>query len=1146
MELERDARLPEVLNPTLPMRVHLTRLPSVDLEAPTREFHVRRTARQRMGFDESFFSIRGDVVFSDVRKSHVFAAHLNAQRGVSRADGVSPAQVHAMGLMHEICHAVIGTYRKSVAPNTFRALADRLRAQHGADLIITLRVFVDTYPPPEVYSGTTTVDQYLKGTTAGVANEEWVLEELLLLWLMNKNPAYAPISDLVTDEPLRQSTAYTDLIASMEVHFEGEPELGATGGGLIDTLLAPIKHSPNSLAGQLAFMRDTWGLLLSGNDELLRLLLGLDLLTEEGRWFLRKSHGFAKDDAKTPHFTGELYEDEPERFSSDIEWMPRVVMLAKSTFVWLDQLSKRYERGINTLSDVPDEELDALASRGFTALWLIGLWRRSTASRKIKQINGNPEAVASAYSLHDYGIADELGGYEAYTNLRDRCSRRGIRLASDMVPNHMGVDSDWVVNHPDWFVQSPHPPFPGYSFNGPDLSDDNRVGIFIEDGYWNKTDAAVVFKRLDRHTGDARYVYHGNDGTSMPWNDTAQLNYLMKEVRESVIQTILHVARLFPIIRFDAAMTLAKRHYQRLWFPIPGKGGDIPSRAEHAMTREQFDEAFPVEFWREVVDRVEQEVPGTLLLAEAFWMMEGYFVRTLGMHRVYNSAFMHMLKKEDNAAFRSSIKNVLVYNPQILKRYVNFMNNPDEDTAVAQFGKDDKYFGVCLLMSTLPGLPMFGHGQIEGLTERYGMEYKRAYWDEQPDASLVARHEREICPLLEKRWLFSDVECFTLYDMFTPEGTVDEDVLAYSNRAGGARALILYHNKFKSTRGWIRMSVGFLDSTGAIVQRSLAEGLALTRADHMLLVFRDHTTGLEYIRRTDELCDKGMYVELEAFKYRAFVDFRDVMDTREAPYAELERNLGGAGVPSIEEALSELHFKPIHDPLNRAIAPGSVAYLASATTEQVHAALAEKLGYIADGVLYFEGSNDKGKPLADAVAPGIARFEGAREKTPLVVAWVFAAALESHRVDAYRTWEIARVVARAIRDGGADEGAAATTAELVGLLARTTVAPAATATTTAATATATTPTKPNTTATMLLRMLKQDAVRQFLRVNVHEGVVWFAKERFEALVEGLGAIGEGDASDAKDLTRIAAEVGYRLEELVATLRPKQKLTDKRA
>ena len=45
------------------------------------------------------------------------------------------------------------------------------------------------------------------------------------------------------------------------------------------------------------------------------------------------------------------------------------------------------------------------------------------------------------------------------------------------------------------------------------------------------------------------------------------LNYLNPEVREKIIQTILDVARNFPIIRFDAAMTLAKRHYQRLWYP---------------------------------------------------------------------------------------------------------------------------------------------------------------------------------------------------------------------------------------------------------------------------------------------------------------------------------------------------------------------------------------------------------------------------------------------------------------------------------------------------------------------------------------------------------------------------------------------------
>jgi hypothetical protein len=191
----------------------------------------------------------------------------------------------------------------------------------------------------------------------------------------------------------------------------------------------------------------------------------------------------------------------------------------------------------------------------------------------------------------------------------------------------------------------------------------------------------------------------------MPWNDTAQLDYLNPEVRETVIQTILHVARNFPIIRFDAAMTLAKKHIQRLWYPAPGHGGDIPSRSEHGLPQAEFDRAIPEEFWREVVDRVAQEVPDTLLLAEAFWMMESYFVRNLGMHRVYNSAFMNMLKNEENEKYRQTVKNTLEYDPEVLKRFVNFMNNPDEETAVAQFGTGDKYFGVATLMVTMPGLP---------------------------------------------------------------------------------------------------------------------------------------------------------------------------------------------------------------------------------------------------------------------------------------------------------------------------------------------------------------------------------------------------------------------------------------------------------
>jgi glycosidase len=745
---------------------------------------------------------------------------------------------------------------------------------------------------------------------------------MVMLWLSNTNPAFTPFIELFDDQSLEKRTIYPRIFPLLHDFFSEQPGFGAQGVNLIDMLRAPALAAPHSLTDQLEFIRRTWGFALSKN--LYRLLGSLDLIQEEEKVVFV---GGGPGPSEAYEF-GAL-EGDPERYTEDRDWMPSLVLMAKNAYIWLDQLSRTYEREITHLDQVPDEELDRLARFGFTGLWLIGLWERSLASRRIKQLTGNPDAVASAYSLLDYKIADDLGGEEAVNDLRRRAWERGIRLASDMVPNHMGIDSHWVMDHPDWFISLPYSPFPSYSFNGPDLSSNERVGIFLEDHYYDRSDAAVVFKRVDHPTGDTRYVYHGNDGTNMPWNDTAQLNYLLPEVREAVIQTILQVARQFPVIRFDAAMTLAARHIQRLWFPEPGTGGAIASRAEFGMTRQQFEELMPTEFWREVVDRAAVEAPDTLLLAEAFWMLEGYFVRTLGMHRVYNSAFMNMLRDEENGKYRTLMKNTLEFDPEILKRYVNFMNNPDERTAVDQFGKGDKYFSVCTLMITLPGLPMFGHGQVEGFAEKYGMEYRRAYWDEQPDPWLVDRHQREIVPLLHKRYLFAGVENFSLYDFVGADGVVNEDVYAYSNRDGEERALMVIHNRYASARGWIALSVPFSVKTGedderTLTQRTLGEGLSISEGEDIYAIFRDHTTDLEYIRSNAELSARGLYLELGAYKTHVFIDFREVHDNESHQYRNLADYLKGQGVPSIDEALRETFLQPIHAPYRELVNPDLV------------------------------------------------------------------------------------------------------------------------------------------------------------------------------------------------------------------------------
>ena len=916
---------------------------------PTFEFHINSQSRDKYLIDDELFSITGSIIFINFSASRELARQINLKRDVENS--VRASELNAMGLLDEIVHYIIETYREKLNPELLERLEQYMIKQFGKKKIDDLiKNFADEFPTSDVYKKKETVSSYLKGQTGKLSNRHVAMEELILLWLDNINPAYQMINELIDDSNLEVNTIYSDYFKTIDHFFKNEPKYGPNNQSLIEMLTEPARKYPHSILAQLDYIRLKWSEYLG--DFLRRLLISMDFIREEQK--IRFDIGlFEHGPAPVMEF-GPGTEHEPEAFSEDLDWMPKVVMIAKSAFVWLDQLSKHYQKSITHLDQIPDEELDRLAIYGFTGLWLIGLWERSIASERIKKMRGNPEAVASAYSLMNYSIAPDLGGEEAYRHLRDRCWRRGIRLASDMVPNHMGIDSDWVVNHPDWFIQLNHPPFPTYNFSGEDLSNDERVGIYIEDGYWNNSDAAVVFKRLDKFTGSMRFIYHGNDGTSMPWNDTAQLNYLIPEVREAVIQTILHVARMFPIIRFDAAMTLAKKHYQRLWFPQPGTGGDIPSRAEHAMTRRQFDEAFPVEFWREVVDRIQKEVPDTLLLAEAFWMMEGYFVRSLGMHRVYNSAFMNMLKAEENDKYRLSIKNVLEFNPQILKRYVNFMNNPDEETAIAQFGTDDKYFGVCIMMSTLPGLPMFGHGQVEGFSEKYGMEYKRAYWDESINVGLVQRHEREIFPILRRRYLYSDVENFLLYDFYISDGRVNENVFAYGNRVNDERSLVFYHNKFDKTAGWIHTSAAYL-ANNQLVQKTLGEGLNIGRRSDLFICFRDCINGLEYIRSSEEIWNKGLHIELEAFKYKVFIDFREVQHTAYRPYYDLSVHLNGGGEPSIEAAMDEFIYQPVLNALNECINPSSLKWLLKgADDKKVLKSFNDKLNQLNETVCNFE------------------------------------------------------------------------------------------------------------------------------------------------------------------------------------------------
>jgi hypothetical protein len=408
-----------------------------------------RASRQKYNFPLNLFRPDGHVVFSDLASARVFADKISTLR----PDPVPASDLYALSLLDEAYHILLRHFYSRYTGVMARAMG-MLQSNLGSKYDLTLTKFTEEFPPLSVFRGETTAGLYLATKVPAFGDfgrgvRAATIEEMLLVNTANKNPAVARYRDLFDESALKDS-AYGDFTRLLLDFFSKQPGFGnsdtSQGETLDRILLAPIEISPNSLEGQLKFILEKWGYLL-GEEFASRILRGLDFLREE---IIR--HQGPIDTFSVETFVPTYSDAEYERYSPDQEWMPSLILMAKNTYVWLDQLAKKYQREIITLDQIPDEELDLLAARGFTGLWLIGLWERSRASQKIKQRMGQQDAVASAYSLYAYDIANDLGGWGALDNLRARAWTRGIRLSADMVPNHMGIDSNWVIEHPDWFL----------------------------------------------------------------------------------------------------------------------------------------------------------------------------------------------------------------------------------------------------------------------------------------------------------------------------------------------------------------------------------------------------------------------------------------------------------------------------------------------------------------------------------------------------------------------------------------------------------------------------------------------------------------------------------------------------------------------
>ncbi len=218
------------------------------------EFHISKKAREKYECDHAIFSSTGNVVFSDFRAARLLAQQINKHRDLEHfpEQSVKAGQINAMGLLDEILHHVVFLYREQINPKAFEHALGWIEAEVSekeVDKVLTQ--FIEQFPPMPVFKKQLDVEAYLKESTGDISNRSIALEEMVLLWLANRNPAFSPFQELFDDALLRKQTAYLQVMQSIDDFFKTQPPFGPDNLALISLLRQPALHAPDSLEDQL-------------------------------------------------------------------------------------------------------------------------------------------------------------------------------------------------------------------------------------------------------------------------------------------------------------------------------------------------------------------------------------------------------------------------------------------------------------------------------------------------------------------------------------------------------------------------------------------------------------------------------------------------------------------------------------------------------------------------------------------------------------------------------------------------------------------------------------------------------------------------------------------------------------------------------
>ncbi len=365
---------------------------------------------------------------------------------------------------------------------------------------------------------------------------------------------------------------------------------------------------------------------------------------------------------------------------------------------WLAALGEKHGRRVDLFS-VPDEEVQALKKKGFSHLWLMGVWPTGAESRA--QAVHHPDLLraydealpgwstsdilGSPYAVADYTVADILGGEEGLKVFRAQLAAAGVKLILDFIPNHLGLDHSWLQTHPERFVAQAQP-FPD-SFP------------------------------LQRPEG-LLHVAHGKDPYFPGWTDTVQLDYRRDDTRAAMRGVLESLTAKCDGVRCDMAMLPLNEVFQQTWRHVPVSAPEASG-----------------EFWKEAIGGVKHMCPGFLFLAEAYWGLEGQLC-DLGFDYAYDKKLYDILVHDQCWDVQQHLLGMAEHN----RRRAHFIENHDEPRIAASLDHA-RHQAALLLLLGLPGMRFLHDGQFAGFRRFARIQLSR-HASEECDPEVYVMYEK--------------------------------------------------------------------------------------------------------------------------------------------------------------------------------------------------------------------------------------------------------------------------------------------------------------------------------------------------------------------------------------------------------------------